>query len=158
MKNLMSENSIIVNRSTLQKSRLSRKDNLMKERLKSGRQDFGDNLIVEIYNTNRPKMMHRRRIIYLRYKSNICVIEFLKHKTSPKKGLHRSNSIASYNRPISFIKKTCHTIRTRMAVKISLSSRIVHKLSFSASKITQSTRSDIPESRDVFLEEKREEK
>jgi hypothetical protein len=77
----------------------------MNEKLKSVRQDFGDNLIVEIYKTNRPKMMNRRRIIYLRNKSNISMIEFLKHKTSPKKGLNRSNNTALNNRPISFIKK-----------------------------------------------------
>jgi len=63
----------------------------MKERLKSVREDFGDNLVVEINKSNRPKVMNRIRIIYLRNKNNIGVIEFLKHKTSPKKGLNRSD-------------------------------------------------------------------
>jgi hypothetical protein len=63
----------------------------MKERLKYVRQDFGDNLVVEINKSNRPKVMNRIRIIYLRNKSNIGVIEFLKHKTSLKRGLNRSD-------------------------------------------------------------------
>jgi hypothetical protein len=58
----------------------------MKEWLKSIRQNFGNNLVVEIYKTTRPKMMNRRRIINLRDKSNICMVEFLKQKANLQKG------------------------------------------------------------------------
>jgi hypothetical protein len=65
VKNLMSQNDVVMNRSPLQKSRLSRRDNLIKKRLKSTRQNFLDNFVIEISKTNRPEVSHQRRIVHL---------------------------------------------------------------------------------------------
>jgi phage terminase large subunit GpA-like protein len=81
------------------------------------RQDFGDNLVIEVDKANRPKMVRQRRVLHLRDQSNISIVKSFKHKASPEKRLNRSNNTNLHYWPVGFIKKTYHAIRARGFVK-----------------------------------------
>jgi hypothetical protein len=46
----------------------------VQKRLEPIRQDFGDNLVIEVDKANRPKMVCQRRVLHLRDQSNISMV------------------------------------------------------------------------------------
>ena len=109
----MSQNWMIINGSALEESWLIGKDDFMKERLKMIGKNFWNDFINEIWEADRPELRDFYGVLGLRNQSKVGMIKRIEQMAISEERENKSNDIAFYNVPMSFVKKSCHLIRTR---------------------------------------------